>query len=98
MMSRHFCLNSELNGAIAKRPPHAKNQLYVPDSFFNQFVTDIYTYILYVYIYREINRVLIIRMFNPAVSFLHISNGSEVCIICCRKNTLKYCVTSTPKI
>ena len=43
MMSRHFRLSSELTGAIAKRLPHAKNQLSGPDSFFNQFVTDIYT-------------------------------------------------------
>ena len=42
MMSRHFRLSSELSGAIAKRLPHAKNQLSVPCSFFNQFVTDIY--------------------------------------------------------
>ena len=40
MMSLHFRLNSKLSGAIAKRPPHAKNQLSVPSSFFNQFVTD----------------------------------------------------------
>ena len=26
-MSRHFCLSSELSGAIAKIPPHAKNKL-----------------------------------------------------------------------
>ena len=45
MMSRHFRLSSELSGAIAKRLPHAKNQLSVTDSFFNQFVTDIYIYI-----------------------------------------------------
>ena len=44
MMSRHFGLRSELSGAIAKRLPHAKNQLSVPFSFFNQFVTDIYIY------------------------------------------------------
>ena len=43
MMSRHFALSSELNGAIAKRLPQAKNQLSVPGSFLNQFVTDIYT-------------------------------------------------------
>ena len=36
MMSRNVRLRSELNGAIAKRPPHAKNQLSVPGSFFNQ--------------------------------------------------------------
>ena len=41
MMSRHFRLSSELTGAIAKRLPHAKNQLSAPGSFFNQFVTDI---------------------------------------------------------
>ena len=44
MMSRHFALSSELNRAIAKRLPHAKNQVFVPGSFFNQFVTDIYIY------------------------------------------------------
>ena len=42
MMSRQFRLSSELTGAIAKRLPHAKNQLSAPGSFFNQFVTDIY--------------------------------------------------------
>ena len=42
MMSRHFRLRSERIGAIAKRLPHAKNQLSAPGSFFNQFVTDIY--------------------------------------------------------
>ena len=46
MMSRHFSLSSELTGAIAKRLPYAKNQLSVTGSFFNQFVTDIYIYIL----------------------------------------------------
>ena len=45
MMSRHFALNSELPGAIAKILPLAKNQLSAPGSFFNQFVTDIYIYI-----------------------------------------------------
>ena len=52
MMSRHFRLNSELSGAIAKRLPPAKNQLSVPGSFFNQFVTDIYIYI-YIHIYIQ---------------------------------------------
>ena len=41
MKSQHFRMRSELSGAIAKRPPHAKNQLSVPGSFFYQFV--IYT-------------------------------------------------------
>ena len=41
MMSRHFRLSSELSGAIAKRLTHAKNQHYLPCSFFNQFVTNI---------------------------------------------------------
>ena len=45
MMSRHFALSSELSGAIAK------NQLSVPGSFFNHFVTDIYTIYIYIYIY-----------------------------------------------
>ena len=42
MMSRHFALNSEPTRAIAKRLPHAKNQLSAPGSFFNQFVTEIH--------------------------------------------------------
>ena len=49
MMSRHFRLSSEFTGAIAKRLPHTKNQPSGLDSFFNQFVTDIYIlYILYI--------------------------------------------------
>ena len=44
MMSRHFRLRSELSRAIAKKLPHAKNQLSMTGSFFNQFVTDIYIY------------------------------------------------------
>ena len=55
MMSRHFRLSSELSGAIAKRLPHAKNQFFVPGSFFNQFVTDIYIYIyIYIRIYKHL--------------------------------------------
>ena len=54
MMSRHFGLNSELPGAIAKRIPHAKNLLSVTGSFFNQFVD----------IYIHINRVLIVRIYS----------------------------------
>ena len=46
MMSRHFRLNSELTGAIAKKLPYAKNQHSVPGSFLNQFVTDIYISLL----------------------------------------------------
>ena len=42
MMSQHFRLRSELTRAIAKRLPLAKNQPSGPDSFLNQFVTDIY--------------------------------------------------------
>ena len=42
MMSQHFCMSSELTGAIPKRLPHAKNQLSESGSFFNQFVTEIY--------------------------------------------------------
>ena len=59
MMSRHFALSPELSGAIAKRLPHAKNQLSVLGSFFNQFVTDIYVYI---YIYSRLR--LIGPLFN----------------------------------
>ena len=43
MICGHFRLRSELSGAIAKSPPHSKNELSVPGSFFNQFV------ILYIY-------------------------------------------------
>ena len=59
MMSRHFALNSELTGAIAKKLPHAKNQPSAPGCFFNQFVTDIY---ILLYIYINNNRVLIVRI------------------------------------
>ena len=59
-MSRHFRLNSELSGAIAKKLPHAKNQLSAPGSFFNQFVTDIYIHI---------NRVLIVRIIENILIF-----------------------------
>ena len=45
MMSQHFGLSSEFTGAIAKTLTNAKNQLSGPDSFFNQFVKDIYIYI-----------------------------------------------------
>ena len=45
MMSRHFRLSSELTGAIAKKLPHAKNQLSVTGNFFNKFVTEMYIYI-----------------------------------------------------
>ena len=64
MMSRHFRLSSELSGAIAKRLPHAKYQLSGPDSFFNQFVTDIYIYIYIYTVYIHINRVLIVRIIS----------------------------------
>ena len=62
MMSRHFALSSELSGVIAKRLPHAKNQLYVPDNFLNQFVTEIYVYTIHTYKQTNINRVLIVRI------------------------------------
>ena len=62
-MCQHFRLSSELTGAIAKRLPHAKNQLSAPGSFFNQFVTDIYIYT----IYTNINRVLIVRICNELI-------------------------------
>ena len=51
MMSRHFGLNLELTGTIAKRLPHAKNHLSLTSSFFNQFDIDIYRYInIYIHI------------------------------------------------
>ena len=55
MMSRRYGLRSELSGAIAKKLPHAKNQLSALGSFFNQFFTDIF-------IYTHINRVLIVKI------------------------------------
>ena len=69
MMSRHFALNSELTGAIAKRLPHAKNQLSVPGSFFNQFVTDID-------IYTNNNRVLIVRIIESlnSITYSYLEN------------------------
>ena len=51
MMSRHFRLSSGLPGAIAKKLPHAKNQISGPDSFLNQFVTYVYIYI-YTIVYK----------------------------------------------
>ena len=42
MMSRHFRPTSALSEVIANGLPHAKNQLSVTGSFFNQFVTYIY--------------------------------------------------------
>ena len=45
MMSRHFALSSELTGAIAKRLPHAKNQLSASGSSLIQFI----------YIYKAAN-------------------------------------------
>ena len=59
-MSSHFRLRSELSGIIAKRLPHAKNQLSVPCSFFNQFIKDIY---IYLHTDIHINRVLIVRIY-----------------------------------
>ena len=50
MISRHFGLRSELSGSIAKRLPHAKI-LPVSGSFFNQFVTDIYSIYIFKYIH-----------------------------------------------
>ena len=41
MVSKHFALSSELTGAIAKRLPHAKNQLSVRQ--FLQSIRYIYT-------------------------------------------------------
>ena len=54
MMNRHSRLRSEIRDATAKRFPHAKNQLFMPGSFFNQLV-----------IYIHFNRVLIVRISSP---------------------------------
>ena len=59
MMSRHFALSSELSGAIAKRLPHAKNQLSASGSFFNQFVTDIYSRLRLIgSLFNRVNRLI----------------------------------------
>ena len=50
MMSRHFRLRSVLSGAVAKRFPHAKNQLSVP-WFLSINSLQIYKYI---YIYKQV--------------------------------------------
>ena len=44
-MNHHIRLSLELTGAIAKELPHAKNQLSGPDSFFTQFITEIYIWV-----------------------------------------------------
>ena len=71
MISRPFALSLESTGAITKRLQHAKNQLSGPNSFFNQFVTDILVYI-YIYIYTQtnINRVLIVRIYSLSDNYL----------------------------
>ena len=69
MMSRHFALNSELAGAIAKILPHAKNQLSALGSFFNQFVTDIYIYI-YIYYIRVLQESLNLMMHTLQIVYL----------------------------
>ena len=58
MMSRHFRLRSELSGAIAKRFPHAKNQLSCGWQFLQS--------IRYIYIYTHvhINRILMLRIYT----------------------------------
>ena len=62
MMSRHFDLSSELNGAIAKRLPHAKiSFLGLAVSSINSL--QIYSTCIYIYSTQtNINRVLIVRM------------------------------------
>ena len=47
MMRRDFHLRAEISRAIAKRLPHAKNQLSMPGSLINQFNTDTYVYSIY---------------------------------------------------
>ena len=82
MMSRHFRLNSELSGAIAKRLLHAKNQHSAPSSFFNQFVPDIN-------IYTTVEPAITATLYNGHLSitanFLQslgwpLYTGSTVCI------------------
>ena len=76
-MSQNFRLRSELTGAIAKRLPHAKNQLSVPGSSFNQFVA---------YIYTNINRVLIVRI--NLYSMSNITNTNDLPVDKMRFNSI----------
>ena len=75
MMSRHFRLSSELTGAIAKRLAHAKNQPSADCSFFNQFVTDIYIYILTIK-----TRLLYIRIYTSALRLLALRGWWTLCV------------------
>ena len=76
MMSRHFDLSSELNGAIAKILPHAKNQLSAPGSFFNQFVT-------YIYIYTSALRLLALRgWWTPGVTLINYKGNNISKYVC----------------
>ena len=85
MMSRHFALSSEVSGAIAKRLPHAKNQLSVTGSFFNKFVTEVYiltikTRLMCIYVYTSALRLIALRGWRtlcvrrrlPSVAWGHI--------------------------
>ena len=60
MMSRHFGLNLEFTGAIAKRLPHAKNQLL------GLTVSSINSLQIYIHTYTNINRVLIVRIYQES--------------------------------
>ena len=70
MMSRHFRLSSELSRVIAKRLSHAKNQLSVLGSFYNQFVTDVDIYT---------HTQTLIYSFNSKDSSLYFLNWSLCC-------------------
>ena len=63
-MSQHFALSSELSGAIAKRLPHAKNQLSMTAvSSINSLQRYIYMYIyLHTNTQTNNNRVLIVKI------------------------------------
>ena len=83
MMSRHFHVCSEPSGAITERLPHAKNQLSMPGSFFNRFVTDIYIYI-YIYILTIKTRLMFIRIvytYTSALRLLALRGWRTLCVL-----------------
>ena len=62
MMSRHFRLNSELSGAIAKRLPHAKKKLSVT-----------YRYI-YIYIYIRVLQKISLNLIMHTLQIVYLDH------------------------
>ena len=75
--SRHFRLNSELSGAIAKRFLHAKNQLSAPGCFFNQF---------FIYMYKRASLAFAARLADslwaPGVTLINYKGNNISKYVC----------------